>query len=57
MTIKERDRRKMFWASVGYIMTSPLAVYIGADIEMMKFAVMTLGGLGVANYFSKPSKD
>lgn len=57
MTIKDRDRRKMFWASVAYIMTSPLAVYFGADVETMKFTVMTLGGIGVANYFSSPTKD
>ena len=57
MSLKDRDRRKMFWGSVAYIVMSPAAVYIGADIEMMKYSVMTLGGIGVANYFSSPTKE
>ena len=57
MTIKDRDRRKAFWISFIYIVSAPLMVMLGGDIETIKHSVLALTGLGVANYFSKPSGD
>ena len=57
MTIKDKDRRKAFWISFIYIVSAPLMVMLGGDIETIKHSVLALTGLGVANYFSKPSGD
>lgn len=57
MTIKDKDRRNAFWISFWYIVLSPLMVYFGLDIEAVKASTFALTGLGVANYFSKPTKD
>ena len=54
MTIKDKDRRLAFWISFWYIVLSPLMVYFGLDIDAVKFSVLSLTGLGIANYFSHP---
>lgn len=55
MTIKELDRRKAFWISFAYIVLSPIFVHYGMNIEIVKSSTIALTGLGIANYFSKPS--
>ena len=55
MSIKDADRRKAFWLSFVYVMTSPIQVHLGMDIEAVKASSYALTTLGVANYFTKPA--
>lgn len=52
--IKDSDRRKAFWISLLYVVTSPIQVYFGLDAEIVKSSSYALTTLGVANYFSSP---
>ncbi len=55
MTYKDADRRKAFWVSFTYIIISPIMVHYGLNQTAVESSVMALTGLGVANYFSKPT--
>ena len=57
MTIKDQDRRKAFWVSFIYIISAPILVYLGMDVESVKASSYALTTLGVANYFTKPAGD
>jgi len=54
MTIKDQDRRKAFWISFIYILTAPLQVKYGMDVDTVKNSCLAVASLGIANYFSKP---
>jgi len=57
LDIKNSDRRLLFWLTVIYILTAPIQVKLGLDAEAVKASAYALTGLGVANYFSSPTKD
>lgn len=58
MTIKDKDRRLAFWISFVFVVMSPFIVkYLEVELESVKASAYALTTLGIANYFSKPSKD
>lgn len=57
MSMKDKDRRLLFWIAVVYILTAPIQVKLGLDAESVKASAYALTGLGVANYFSSPTVE
>jgi len=57
MDTKNKDRRLAFWISFIFIVVSPALVMLGADAEAVKGSAYALTTLGIANYFSVPTKD
>jgi len=55
VTIKDKDRRRAFWISFVYILTAPIQVHYGMDVDTVKNSCLAVASLGIANYFSKPT--